>query len=44
MKFDTEEVQQVAAQHGFRPGSFEKVFRLLSLLNPVNVPICFTYG
>lgn len=32
MKFGAEEVQAVAAQHGFRPSSLEKVFRLLSLL------------
>lgn len=32
MKFGAEEVQAVAAQHGFRPNSLEKVFRLLSLL------------
>jgi predicted nucleotidyltransferase component of viral defense system len=32
MKFGTEEVQQIAALHGFRPDSLEKVLRLLSLL------------
>lgn len=32
MKFGAEEVQAVAAQHGFRFTSLEKVFRLLSLL------------
>jgi predicted nucleotidyltransferase component of viral defense system len=32
MKFGTEEVQQIAALHGFRPDSLKKVLRLLSLL------------
>lgn len=32
MRPDPQEVQQLAAQHGFRPDSLEKVLRLLSLL------------
>lgn len=32
MKFGVDDVQQIAAAHGFRPDSVEKVLRLLSLL------------
>ncbi len=32
MKFDADEIQEVAAEQGFRPDSLEKAFRLLALL------------